>query len=153
MAFYDNVDSVQKHRVYTRKRDVANNEYIYLKGVANTAIGSWVNFDGSTDGSTALLDSDVAATCTGRLAIAKAATVASTWGWYAIYGAASGLALTAFADAKTPNAVSTAGSVDDGGTGLEFTVLGAFSTGAVNETTLLAPMALNYPFIPGVAAD
>ncbi len=153
MAFYDQVHTVEKFRLGTRVRDVAGNEYIYLQGIGSTAIGSWVNFDGGTAFVTALVDSDTAATCLGRLAVAKAAVGASQFGWYCIYGATDGLALTGLTDGKTPNAVSTGGSVDDGGGGLEITILGAFSTSAVDETSLLASFALNYPFMPGVAAD
>jgi hypothetical protein len=154
MAWYNDVDTTKKYRLGTRKRSIDNKEFIYLVGVANTVLGSWVSFDGAADHTTALLDSDVADTCMGRLAVAQAAVDATTkYGWYQIYGLGSALALTAFADGKCPNAVSTAGSVDDGGGGLEITIIGAKSTSAVNETTLLASFALAYPFMPGVAAD
>src|SRR5574343_662944 len=56
-------------------------EFIYLKGVANTAQGSWVTYlaDGWT---TALLAADAIA----PVAIAMCATVANTYGWYQISG-------------------------------------------------------------------
>lgn len=153
MAFYDEVHSVKKYRLGTRKRDVAGNEYIYLKGVASTAIGSWVNFDTGVDFSTVLLASDVAATVVGRVAVAKAATVANTYGWYCIYGATDGLALTGSTDTKVAFMTSTDGSVDDSGAGAEVTVFGAWSTGAVNETTFLQAFVLNYPFVIGLTLD
>ena len=152
------VHSAQKNPIFTRVFDSSGREYIYLPGVASTAIGSWVNFDGSTDGTTALLDSDVAATCIGRVAVATAASIASTWGWYAIYGAdVSGLALTGATDAKNVWAQATAGSVDDAdpsaGAANEYRVVGAYFTGAVDEVTLLASFALNYPQISGLSLD
>lgn len=83
-------------------------EFIYLKGVANTAIGSWATIS-MDDGTTTLLVADAV----GPVGIAMAATVASTWGWYQISGKALGLALAAFADNGSVYATSTAGSVDD----------------------------------------
>lgn len=83
-------------------------EFVYLKGVASTAVGSWVTYN-IDDGTTALL----VANAIGPVAIAMAATVASTWGWYQIEGRAVGAALTAFADNANVYATATAGSVDD----------------------------------------
>lgn len=51
-------------------------KYVYLKGVASTIAGSVVTYD--TAGESAL----IAADAIGPVAIASAATVASTWGWY-----------------------------------------------------------------------
>jgi hypothetical protein len=83
-------------------------EFIYLKGVASTAIGSWVTYN-LDDGSTTLL----AANAIGPVAVAMAATVASTWGWYQISGKAVGKALTGYVDNALVWATATAGSVDD----------------------------------------
>lgn len=128
-------------------------EYVYLSGVALTAIGSWVNYDVGVDYSTILLDTDVAATLLGRIAVATAAIVAATYGWYQITGAASGLALTGSTDTKNAFATSTAGSVDDSGAGAEVLVFNAFSTGAVVESTFLQPFVLNRPFMIGITLD
>jgi hypothetical protein len=83
-------------------------EFIYLKGVASTAVGSWVTYN-MDDGSTTLL----AANAIGPVAVAMAATVASTWGWYQISGKAVGKALTGYADDGLVYATATAGSIDD----------------------------------------
>src|SRR3990167_7662429 len=69
------------------------NEYVFLKGVASTIQGSWVTYDEA--GVTAGIDSDVAASITGDVAIATAAVVANKFGWYGrsghfICGAISG---------------------------------------------------------------
>ncbi len=147
------VHSSLRNPLYSRAFDAAGNEFIYLLGVALTAIGSWVNFDVGVDGSTALLDTDVAATIVGRCAVATAATIASTYGWYQIYGAATWLALTGSTDAKNAFATGTAGSVDDSGAGAEALVFGAFSTGAVSESTFLQAGVLNYPYMIGLTLD
>lgn len=83
-------------------------EFIYLQGVASTAIGSWVTFN-QDDGTTALL----AANAIGPVAVAMSANVADQYGWYQIYGKAVGRALTGFADNGNVYATATAGSVDD----------------------------------------
>lgn len=82
--------------------------FVYLKGVADTAVGSWVTYN-VDDGSTALL----AANAIGPVAIAMSANVADQYGWYQVEGKAVGLALAAFADNGNVYATATAGSVDD----------------------------------------
>lgn len=61
-------------------------EFIYLKGVASTAAGDVVEYDLSTPATTRWAGS----VSTGKpLAIAMAATVANTYGWYQIGGVAT----------------------------------------------------------------
>lgn len=65
-------------------------EFIYLPGVASTAAGDVVNYsvsDGATNTGSTTRWAGTAGTGI-PLAIATAATVASTWGWYQISGAA-----------------------------------------------------------------
>jgi hypothetical protein len=83
-------------------------EFIYLKGVASTALGSWVTYN-QDDHSTDLL----AANAIGPVAIAMGANVASSYGWYQIFGKAVGKALSGFVDNANVYATGTAGSVDD----------------------------------------
>ncbi len=83
-------------------------EFIYLKGVASTVVGSWVTYN-MDDGSTTLL----AANAIGPVAVSMSINVASQYGWYQIHGKAVGLALTAYADNGLVYATSTAGSIDD----------------------------------------
>lgn len=83
-------------------------EFIYLKGVASTAVGSFVTYN-LDDGSTTLL----AANDIGPTAIAMSANVASQYGWYQIQGKAVGKCLAGFADNANCYATATAGSVDD----------------------------------------
>ena len=85
-----------------------NGEFIFLKGLAATAVGTWVtyNFD---DNSTELL----AANAMAPVAVAMSANLAGYYGWYQISGKAIGKALTGYADNALVYATSTAGSVDD----------------------------------------
>lgn len=83
-------------------------EAIYLKGLALTAVGSWITYN-ADDYSTTLL----AANAIGPVAISLSANVANQYGWYIITGKPFGLALTGFADNANVYATGTAGSVDD----------------------------------------
>ena len=66
-----------------RVRDEAGNEYIFLAGVASTVAGDPVVWD------SAYATTRLAGTQVGDVAIAMAATVADTKGWYQIYGVGS----------------------------------------------------------------
>lgn len=88
--------------------DLNAGEFIYLEGVASTAVGSWVTYN-ATDYATALL----AANAIAPVAVAMSANVASQYGWYQISGKAVGKALTGYADNALVYATATAGSVDD----------------------------------------
>jgi len=108
-------DIVKNHELgeKVRAKDIASTgygegEFIYLLGVASTAVGSavTVNMD---NGSTALL----AANAIGPVAFAMSANVAGQYGWYQVSGKAVGLVLAAFADNGNCYATATAGSMDD----------------------------------------
>jgi len=83
-------------------------EFVYAKGVASTATGSWVTFL-EDDWSTALLVADAK----GRVGVAMSANVANQYGWYQISGKAIGKALTGYVDNALVYGTATAGSVDD----------------------------------------
>lgn len=107
--------STQEHQlglrckaVDTASTDYGVGEFIYLKGVASTAVGEWVTYN-EDDFSTALL----AANAIGNVAIAMSACVASEYGWYQIAGKAVGLCATGFADNGNVYATATAGTIDD----------------------------------------
>jgi hypothetical protein len=147
MAFYNQVHASKKFRLGTRVSDVAGNEYIYLKGITSTAVGSWVTFD------EAHVTTLSAANAQGRVAVAQAAVDANTkFGWYMIYGTCSALALTGFVDNGKVYLTATAGSVDDTDVAGD-AVIGAIGRSAVNETTLLATFELNYPLVMDLAVD
>lgn len=123
-------------------------EFIYLKGVATTAVGSWVTFN-EDDGTTALL----AANAIGPVAVAMSANVANQYGWYQISGKAVGKALAAFADNANVYATATAGSVDDAVVAGD-RVKGAVGASAIGTPSAgLAEIELARPFMDdGVAA-
>lgn len=110
----DQTSTTQQHALGTRvqAQEVNNSngwgEFVYAKGVADTAAGSWVTFleDGWT---TALLAADA----TGKVGVAMSANVANQYGWYQVQGKAVGKALAAFADDGYVYATGTAGSIDD----------------------------------------
>jgi hypothetical protein len=83
-------------------------EYVYLKGVASTIVGSVVTFDEA--GVTAL----IVANGKGPVAIAMAVTVASTWGWYGVVGTFKADVVANSADNSTVGRETTDGKVGDG---------------------------------------
>lgn len=105
-------------------------EFIYLKGLAATAVGSWVTYN-MDDGTTTLL----AANAIGPVAVAMSANVASQYGWYQVQGKAVGLCLTGFLDNANVYATATAGSVDDA------VVAGDRVKGAVGASAIGTPAA------------
>lgn len=92
-------------------------EFIYLPGVASTAVGNVVTYDLATSGGVGSTTRYVASANAGHsLAVAMSATVASTWGWYQIGG--QGIALS--------NATHATGVVNSVGTS---TVTSSATTG------------------------
>lgn len=120
-------------------------EFIYLKGVASTVVGSCVliNLD---DFSTSLL----AANDIGDVGFSMSINVASSFGWYQIYGKAVGKVLAGFADNANCYGTATAGSIDDA------VVAGdriKKCKGASAIDTGLAELEIAYPFVDdGLAA-
>lgn len=106
------VSSTQKHALGTivdiEDPVYGSGEAIYLKGAANVGVGDWVTYN-LDDGSVTLL----AANAIGPVAVAFAATVASTYGWYHIQGKAVGKCLSGYVDNANVYATATAGSIDD----------------------------------------
>lgn len=139
------VDDSARHPLGTRAFDTAGNEYIYLKGVASTAAGSWVTFD------EAHLTTLAVADAIGRVAIAMAATVADKYGWYQIYGKNTvAKVLTGFADNGAIYLTATAGSVDDADVAGD-AVIGAWGRSAIASG--VATVELNYPMVHNIAID
>lgn len=83
-------------------------EFIYLKGLDSTAVGTWVTYNQDNNSTTLL-----AANAIGPVAVAMSASVTGKYGWYQISGKAIGKALTGYADDALVYATATAGSVDD----------------------------------------
>lgn len=122
-------------------------EFIYLKGVASTGIGSWVTYS-PDDFTTTLL----AANAIGPVAIAMAATVANEYGWYQIQGKAVGKVLASFADNGNVYATATAGSIDDAVVAGD-RVKGAVGASAIGTPSAgLAEMEIARPFMDDALA-
>jgi hypothetical protein len=95
-------------RVMAYDPTYGDGEFIYLKGVASTAVGSWVTFNQDDNTTTLLAANDI-----GPTAVAMSANVANQYGWYQIFGKAVGKALTGYVDNALVFATATAGSIDD----------------------------------------
>jgi hypothetical protein len=120
-------------------------EFIYLKGVASTTVGSIVNYD---DGFQTALDTAAVSGPPRPLAVAMSANVASQYGWYQI----SGLAVAA----KASDVSFADGAGLGSGTGLAVAVAtGTQLMGAVVRTVasaksdvLTVAVAINRPTGP-----
>jgi hypothetical protein len=143
-------DTIKNHALGTVVRATdpvyGQGEFVYLQGIASTAIGSMVDFDQYL-GTSAL---SPATAGTGPVAIAMSANVALQYGWYQIEGSAV---------VKAPNAMvvgadvfslaATPGSVDDA------VVTGEQILGAKVSTTTGTPgtgfgvIQISYPLHQG----
>ena len=83
-------------------------EFVYLKGVASTAVGDVVVYDEKANTTTRAV-----AGSRGPAAVAMSANVANQYGWYQIFGAAVVNVLAGFLADANCYLTATAGSVDD----------------------------------------
>jgi len=134
--------TTQNHRLLTKVRaldtgttNYGEGEFIYLKGLASTAAGDLVVYNG--DGVT----TRTVARSTGPCAVALSACVASEYGWYQIAGIAKVNAATIAAD-KQLYLTSTAGQVDDAVVAGDL-IYGAHSVAA--DDTGFVKAILNFP--------
>jgi len=148
-------DTVQNHKLGTIVRaehtpDSGTSygmcEFVYLKGIADTAAGSMVDYNQYT-GVTAL---SPATTGIAMVAVAMSANVANQFGWYCIGGNvpvkapnAAAVGAEVFALAATP------GSVDDAQVDGEQILNAKFSTSTGTPSTGLALIQINRPFHQG----
>ncbi len=113
-------------------------EFILLKGVANTAVGSVVTYNGTTYNTT------LAATTKNQarpVAFAMAAnTATSNWAWYQIGGTVVAKKGTARLQPNVAVGVSTAGVVGNTNSGIE--ILGARSSNAATALTAATTVLL-----------
>lgn len=134
-------------RIKANDPTYGDGEFIYLKGVASTAVGSWVTYN-ADDFSTDLL----AANAIGPVAVAMSANVASQYGWYQVFGKAVGKALTGFVDNANVYATATAGSIDDAVVAGD-RVKNAKGASAVDTPSSgLAEFEIMYPFMDDALA-
>lgn len=116
--------------------------YKYLKGIGSTIAGSVVTYDEA--GNTAL----IAANAIGPVAVAQAATVANTWGWYMVSGVCLVDTVANSADNGRLGRETTDGKVGDGrAAGDEiYNFVGRTAT----TSAALAAAQFHYPFVDDV---
>ena len=112
--------------VRAKDATLGEGEFIYLKGVGSTVVGSIVNYD---DAFQTALDTSATAGPSRPLAVAMSANVASQYGWYQI----SGLAV-----ATKANTVSFA---DGAGLGAASGLAVAVATGSVIQSAVVRTVA------------
>lgn len=136
------VHTTQKNPLGAVARGVDGSEWIYLKGVASCVQGSAVTYD---DASQATLSVTGAK---GPVAIAGAAVVASTFGWFCISGAVSANFNAAAAAGAKLYSAST-GKVDDAvvaGDQITNANVGSAAVGAAG----LGTVVISRPFMNGL---
>ena len=122
--------------------DYGVGEFIYLKGVASTVVGSVVAYS-PDDFTTAL----VSANGVGPIATAMSINVADQYGWYQISGKGVGKVLASFADNGDCYLTSTAGSIDDANVAGDF-VSNMLGASAIDTpSTGLAELEMWRPFV------
>ncbi len=135
--------TTQKHPIGERvtAKDVGSTnygmgEFIYLLGVASTAVGDAAVYDISTGATTRTV-----AASKGPLGISMSANVANQYGWYQIFGLGVATVGTV-ADNGAVYTTATDGSLDDAQVDSQ-QVINAFFRSATD--TGLATIQLNYP--------
>ena len=122
-------------------------QFIYLQGVASTAVGSAVIY--YPDNYTTALAST---STTGFVAIAMSANVANQYGWYQIQGKGVVKAATVADDAKVW-ATATPGTVDDA-TADGYLIHNAwFASADGTPSAGLAEVELLFPYIDGITTN
>lgn len=143
-------DTTQNHALGTivRAEDptYGAGEFIYLKGVASTVVGSMVDYDPYL-ATTAL---SPATGGIGPVAVSMSANVASQFGWYQIAGVAAVKAPNAMvAGAEVFSLAATPGSVDDAAVNGEQILNAKVSTTTGTPSSGLALIEINRPFHQG----
>ena len=130
-----------KHETYY------SGEFIYLLGVASTAVGSWVTYN-MDDGSTTLL----AANAIGPVAVAMSANVASQYGWYQIQGKAVAKVSAGFVDNANLYATATPGEADDAVVAGDRVKRAKGASAIGTPSTGLAEVEIDRPFMDDAVA-
>lgn len=117
-------------------------EFIYLKGLDTTAVGSWVTYN-TDDFTTTLLVADAS----GPVGVAMSANVTGNYGWYQISGKAVGKVLTGYVDNALVYGTSTAGSVDDAVVAGDRVKLAKGASAIGTPSAGLAEFEISRPFV------
>lgn len=143
-------DTVQRHPLGQIAQAIdpiyGAGEFIYLKGVAATVIGSMVDYDQSA-GTTTLSPATVG---TGQVAVAMSANVLNQFGWYQITGIAAVKAPNAMVvGAEVFSLAATPGSVDDAAVAGEQILNAKALSTTGNPSAGLALIQISRPFHQG----
>lgn len=133
------VDSTQQNVLGTRAVDELGNEYIYLQGITSVAVNVAVVYKLPTYIAKILTADD-----SGNVAIAQGSVIASTFGWFQIYGFYTTCKSDTVAAAGALFIDGTPGRVDDASVAGD-EIFGMVSTGA--DATNLLPVHLQYPYV------
>ena len=126
----------------TRAQDTNGNAYIFLIGVASTVAGSWVTYDEQ------YLTTLLAANAKGPVGVAMAAIVANKYGWYQIYGTATGCAGATLDDDDVVGRTGADGYVGDGPPAGDI-IYGCICRSAMEDggTNTTTTFTINYPYV------
>ena len=119
-------------------------EFIYLKGVASTAVSDAVVYNvaaGTTTRTTA--------TTSGLVGIAMSANVANQYGWYQISGEAIVNAAASIVAGKTVSQTATAGTLGPGATGITPLYNATAKTATDTPTAGFAQVQISRPWVSG----
>lgn len=136
----DAIDTVAKHRLGTKAYGITADEvFIYLKGVASTVQYSAVTYDEEYATTLAIADA------VGPVAVAMAAIVADSYGWYQIYGKGYVRSADDVADNAPLFLTGEAGELDDAAVSGDL-VFGMWSRAAITGEGELK-VQMSYPFV------
>ncbi len=121
-------------------------EFLYLKGVASTAVGSLVVWDGTTYATTLC---PVTANLGRPLAVAMSACVASEYGWYQVGGTAV-VAKSAVAIAPTVAlGINSTGKIGASASGKQILNARTANSATASAATTTIAVLINRPFAQG----
>jgi hypothetical protein len=143
-----NFDTVQRNPIGQTVHGPNGEQFIYLKGIASTAVGSAVTYDEA--GVTALLTDDAV----GPVAISMSANiVVTTFGWYCILApcGVDALVVTATADNSLLGQETTDGCLGDGrDAGDQVYGMICREANATGSTALCTVQIYDYPHVDNI---
>lgn len=147
------VSSVQKlplgRRIQAEDPVYGIGEFIYLKGVASCAVGSWATYN-ADDWSTTL----TVANAIGPIGVAMAAIDANTkYGWFQVFGKAVGKASAGYLDNALVWLTATPGEVDDTVADGDMVHLAKGASAVGTPSTGLAEFEIEYPYTDDIAGN
>lgn len=123
-------------------------EFIYLLGVASTAVGDWVTINQDDNTTTRLVPNAI-----GPVGVAMSANVANQYGFYQRKGKAIANVLAGFVDNANLYGTATAGSADDAVVAGD-RIQGAKGASAIGVPSgSFAEVEIDNPFVNDALAD